>query len=157
KLAPIVPSDMVVPATFPGNSYGVGTGLHDSSAALIPYLVSFAKPFILISTGTWCISFNPFNMSPLTKEELKADCLCYMQYQGTPVKASRLFAGYEHEQEVKRIGAHFNQSTAKYRSLSFDTSFLNKLDDEGSEIPFPNRDLTSFISDVEAYHYLMLY
>src|SRR5690606_28180190 len=36
KLAPIVPSDTVVPATFPGESYGVGTGLHDSSAALIP-------------------------------------------------------------------------------------------------------------------------
>src|SRR3546814_2315325 len=44
KLAPIVPSDMVVEATFPGNSYGVGTGLHDSSAALIPYLVSFSEP-----------------------------------------------------------------------------------------------------------------
>src|SRR5690606_6236149 len=110
KLAPLRASDTVVPATFPGNSYVVGTGLHDSSAALIPYLISFQEPFVLVSTGTWCISFNPFNTTPLTEEELKADCLCYMQYQGKPVKASRLFAGHEHEQAVKRIAQHFNQS-----------------------------------------------
>src|SRR5690606_16400443 len=148
--APIVPSDTVVPATFPGESYGVGTGLHDSSAALIPYLVSFSKPFILISTGTWCITFNPFNKSPLTKEELKADCLCYMQYQGSPVKASRLFAGYEHEKEIKRIADFFNQSTAKYRSLSFDTSFFNQVNDAEQTVSFSERELTSFSSDVEA-------
>jgi len=156
KLAPIVSSDTVVQAAFPGNSYGVGTGLHDSSAALIPYLVSFNEPFVLISTGTWCISFNPFNSSPLTKEELKSDCLCYMQYQGTPVKASRLFAGYEHEKEVKRIAEYFNQSTSKYKNLSFDKGFLNHLDDKGNLSPFRDCDLASFSSDVEAYHYLML-
>ncbi|HRI80371.1 MAG TPA: FGGY family carbohydrate kinase, partial [Cyclobacteriaceae bacterium] len=74
-----------------------GSGLHDSSAALIPYLASFSEPFVLISTGTWCISLNPFNDSPLTDEELKQDCLCYLSYQGTPVKASRIFAGNDHE------------------------------------------------------------
>ncbi|HWZ02259.1 MAG TPA: FGGY family carbohydrate kinase, partial [Mucilaginibacter sp.] len=49
KLAPIVASDTVSPALFPGNSYKVGTGLHDSSAALIPYLINFHEPFVLIS------------------------------------------------------------------------------------------------------------
>src|SRR5450432_2968295 len=67
-----------------------GGGLHDSSAAMIPYLESFREPFVLISTGTWCISMNPFNDAPLTVEELKKDCLCYMSYQGRPIKASRL-------------------------------------------------------------------
>ena len=33
---------------------------------LIPYLVNFSMPFVLISTGTWCISMNPFNKTPLT-------------------------------------------------------------------------------------------
>jgi sugar (pentulose or hexulose) kinase len=47
-----------------------GSGLHDSSAALIPYLASFSDSFILISTGTWCISLNPFNASPLTDNDL---------------------------------------------------------------------------------------
>ena len=45
-----------------------GNGLHDSSAALVPYLISFNYPFVLISTGTWCISLNPFNHSPLLRQ-----------------------------------------------------------------------------------------
>ena len=82
KLPPIFPGNEVLPAAFPGNRYAVGVGLHDSSAALIPYLVNFHEPFILISTGTWCISLNPFNQTPLTNEELANDCLCYMTYEG---------------------------------------------------------------------------
>ena len=84
KLAPIVPSNSVMPAAFPGNNYAVGAGFHDSSAALVPYLVNFHEPFILLSTGTWCISLNPFNSSPLTADELENDCLCYLQYEGKP-------------------------------------------------------------------------
>src|SRR3569832_107871 len=103
KLAPIKSPAEALEACFPGNNYRVGIGLHDSSAALIPYLVSFSEPFILISTGTWCISMNPFNETPLTGNELQQDCLCFLQYQGKLVKASRLFAGNEHEQQVKRI------------------------------------------------------
>lgn len=87
----------------------VGVGLHDSSAALIPYLASFKAPFLLLSTGTWCIALNPFNQAPLTPEELSQDCLCYLSYEGRPVKASRLFAGHEHEQAVQRLGLDFSQ------------------------------------------------
>jgi hypothetical protein len=94
---------------------------------LIPYLVNFHEPFILISTGTWCISLNPFNQLPLTKEELKDDCLSYLQYQGKPVKASRLFSGYEHEQQVKRIAAHFKTDIIKYRNVPFDAKIIDRL------------------------------
>jgi sugar (pentulose or hexulose) kinase len=78
-------------------------GLHDSSAALIPYFSAFESPFILLSTGTWCISMNPFNHTPLTAQELQEDALCYLSYQGKPVKAARLFAGKFHEIEVKKL------------------------------------------------------
>lgn len=78
-------------------------GLHDSSAALIPYLKAFEEPFVLISTGTWCISLNPFNQSPLTVEELNQDTLCYLSYTGQPIKASRLFAGKKHEVELQKL------------------------------------------------------
>jgi hypothetical protein len=98
--------------------------LHDSSAALIPYLVNFHEPFILISTGTWCISLNPSNNSPLTKEELKNDCLCYMTYESKPVKASRIFAGYEHEQEVNRIGSYFNKQAGWYKHIEFNPGLI---------------------------------
>lgn len=164
KMAPLVPSSDVMPAVFPGNNYSIGTGLHDSSAALIPYLVNFHEPFILISTGTWCISMNPFNNTPLTKEELEQDCLCYMTFQRKPVKASRLFAGYEHELQVKRIAEHFNQPTLRYRTVDFDPAIIAELKEHN--VPnnrkpagitaFGERDLNSFSSDIVAYHQLML-
>lgn len=166
KLAPIVPADSVFQASFPGNNYAVGAGFHDSSAALIPYLVSFTKPFVLLSTGTWCISLNPFNEEPLTSSDLKADCLSYIHYQGKPVKASRLFAGYEHEQQTKRIASHFNVSTAKFKTIAFDALLAEHLREkteqsislspQDSLAIFGKRDLAKFGSDVEAYHQLML-
>lgn len=119
-LPPIASYNQVSPASFPGSTYSVGAGLHDSSAALIPYLVNFSEPFVLISSGTWCITLNPFNDTPLTQDELAKDCLCYLQYKGLPVKASRLFAGQEHEDAVKRIAAHFDQSPFFYRDIDFD-------------------------------------
>ena len=165
KLAPILPANEVLPAAFPGNSYSVGVGLHDSSAALIPYIVNFKEPFILISTGTWCISFNPFNEVPLTTEELEEDCLCYMTYEGKPVKASRLFAGYEHEQQVKRIAEHFKQHPGHYRNIDFDAGMIVKLQnryprkDERVDLKasaFVTRSIEQFETDIEAYHQLIL-
>ncbi|HVV56110.1 MAG TPA: FGGY family carbohydrate kinase, partial [Mucilaginibacter sp.] len=41
KLAPILPCNRVFDVTFKGKTAKIGTGLHDSSAALIPYLFSF--------------------------------------------------------------------------------------------------------------------
>lgn len=125
KLAPIVPSGAAVehPKTGIRNpKLKTGVGLHDSSAALIPYLACFQEPFVLISTGTWNISLNPFNDRPLTPEELKRDCLCYLSFHGKPVKASRLFAGYEHEQGVKRIAAQFGVAEDFYQKTGFETA-----------------------------------
>ena len=164
KLTPIVDGDAIFPASFPGNGYGVGVGLHDSSAALIPYLVNFHEPFVLISTGTWCISLNPFNHTPLTKAELEADCLCYMHYKGTPVKASRLFAGYEHEQQARRIAEHFGQPTSRYRNIGYDRSVVTKLRKAapgpgsigGKVSAFAQRNLSDYVSYEEAYHQLMV-
>jgi hypothetical protein len=62
-------------------------------------------------------SLNPFNDIPLTFEELQYDCLCYMHYQGKPVKASRLFSGYEHEIQTKRIAQHFGAENDFSRQL----------------------------------------
>lgn len=166
KLPPIAPSDMVVNPSLSDHVYAVGIGLHDSSAALIPYLVSFADPFVLISTGTWAISLNPFNERPLTKEELECDCLCYLQYMGKPVKASRLFLGHNHDEQVERIAAHFNQKREKYFTLPFGKDILKKGDlwFDGqhpnrksliADLKFASRDLSGFSSDSDAYHQLV--
>jgi L-fuculokinase len=177
KLAPIMPSSSVLPAKAPGGGLKngpqnrpqsgpalSGIGLHDSSAAMIPYLESFSEPFLLISTGTWCISMNPFNDSPLTVAELQKDCLCYMSYQGEPVKASRLFAGYEHEQQVQRLSAHFHTAPARAAEIRFDPGCARRLRSAGTPASgkdigpsaFQERPLTDFSSFEEAYHRLML-
>jgi L-fuculokinase len=145
KLAPIVSSTSVQPvATWGGvaaiGGVGVasiagggnpsviaGIGLHDSSASIIPYLESFREPFVLISTGTWCITMNPFNDEPLTVAELQQDCLCYMSYLGRPVKAARLFAGHDHEQQVKRLADHFHVSPAIAATVAFDPACVTDL------------------------------
>ncbi len=165
KLAPLQHCKHTVDANFSGSSFKSGIGVHDSSAALIPYLVNFHEPFILLSTGTWCISLNPFNNEPLTTEELKKDCLCYLSFEGRPVKASRLFAGHEHEQQLKRIAGHFQQQPEKFKTLLFDpvvaASLRRAEQEEAYETPvhtsvFDRRDLNDFESDTVAYHRLMM-
>ena len=107
------------------NNLTIGTGLHDSSAALIPYLATFKEQkFVLISTGTWCITLNPFNHTPLTDEELLQDCLAYLQYTGEPVKASRLFAGYEHEQIIKQLSEQFQKPLDYYKTIKFNPKYI---------------------------------
>ncbi|MEN5233878.1 FGGY-family carbohydrate kinase [Sphingobacterium faecium] len=160
KLAPIVQGNEVFDGAFPGSPYRVGPGLHDSSSALIPYLLNFHEPFILISTGTWCIAFNPFNHRALTVDELNQDCLFYQSYAGTPVKASRLFAGYEHELQSKRIADFFQVTTAKFRNLQINWSIVDQL--SLSEIDsdlkaFSTIPLERFQNYEEAYHSLVLY
>jgi len=159
KMAPITSGKDVFSATFPGNNYVVGTGFHDSSSALIPYLINFHEPFVLISTGTWCITLNPFAETNLSEEELKSDCLFYMTYDGTPVKASRLFAGYEHEVQAKRIADHFEVAVSKFRNIDIDWNIISTI--EESSISncnldrFAERDLTSFTDYTVAYHTLI--
>ena len=180
KLAPIMPSTSVLPTRvapnaraaanglMPGAIPIAGIGLHDSSAAMIPYLESFREPFMLISTGTWCISMNPFNSSPLTVAELQKDCLCYMSFQGRPVKASRLFAGYDHEQQVQRLAAHFHTAPEIAAQISYDPECAARLrsrneskSENDAVTPvtasvFHQRELGNFSSFEEAYHQLML-
>lgn len=169
KLAPIHPSNQAVEAIFMGRIYQVGIGLHDSSAALIPYLVNFQEPFILISTGTWCISLNPFNEEPLTLEQVHLNCLCYISYKGQPVKASRLFAGFEHEQQLKRLAAHYQKGVMYFRSMEFNAECLQELA-QRQQLPvdklmsapmakaevFDSRNLADYATPELAYHQLML-
>ncbi|MEO5564716.1 MAG: FGGY family carbohydrate kinase [Chitinophagaceae bacterium] len=153
-LPPIGQHDEVSPVLLSGNKCMTGIGLHDSSAALIPYLMNFHEPFVLISSGTWCISLNPFNNSPLTVDELKKDCLCYLDFKGNPVKASRLFAGHIHDEEVKRIADHFHTPTARYKNMTFNPELITQ--NNNIEISFDKRDLADFASCESAYHQLMM-
>jgi L-fuculokinase len=143
KLARIRESTETLPVRKPCPIPLAGIGVHDSSAALIPYLGTRTETFALISTGTWCITLSPFNQAPLTADELKNDCLCYLDHMGRPVKASRLFAGFEHEQRVLRLAHQYHKSPGYAATIDFDPDCITCLQ---SDPP---------ATFEEAYHLLM--
>ncbi|TSD67259.1 carbohydrate kinase [Inquilinus sp. KBS0705] len=155
KLPVITPVSQVYKAQKGIKGCATGIGMHDSSAALMPYLVNFNEPFMLLSTGTWCISLNPFNQQPLTTADLAADCLNYIQYNGKSVKASRLFTGYEHEQQAKRIAVQFGQSPATYRNMAYNASLMKNLPKIDKDKEFESIDLAIYKSGEQAYHGLI--
>lgn len=173
KLPPIQSSGTVHPVLIDKHNFLsagclAGIGLHDSSAAMIPYLESFTEPFVLISTGTWCISMNPFNQEPLTIAELQNDCLCYLTFKGRPMKSSRLFAGFEHEQQVKKLTVYFQKNNNAFHSVAYDPEIVSSLKAK-NDLPvferpaspigasaFAQRDFSGFTSFEEAYHRLMM-
>lgn len=143
----------------------IGIGLHDSSSALLPYVMAETEPFMLISTGTWCINLNSFNQAPLSIEQFSKDCLNYMTPQGNTTKASRVFFGREHDYQVERIAEHFKVEKDFYKnikpnpqSLTLSPQFIPACM-EGTG-PLPEKqdriwDLTPFVSAEMAYSVLM--
>ncbi|MFM7838385.1 MAG: carbohydrate kinase, partial [Chitinophagaceae bacterium] len=137
------------------HSFSVGVGIHDSSAALVPYLLQMEKPFVLISTGTWNIALNPFTQQTLTTEELENDCLCYLSYEGKPIKASRLFAGHWHHRLLTLLSERFSIAAAVIEQLPFNAELLprGEIGDTSWE-ELLARSLT-FPNAQQAYHYFL--
>jgi sugar (pentulose or hexulose) kinase len=127
-----------------GKPLEVGIGIHDSSASLAPYIENSPEPFILLSTGTWCINMNPFNEESLTMEQLKRDCLCYLGVHQKPVKSSRLFLGHIHEVNVKRLCSHFSKESDYFKKVVADEILMQSILDSG-KIFFSKGIPTDFI------------
>ena len=165
KIPPLLDAENTIEIA---GSVAVGGGLHDSSSAIIPYIINFTEPFVLLSTGTWSISLNPFNKIPLTFEELQHDCLCYLQYKQKPVKAARLFSGNEHEVQAKKIALHFGLPFDTIKEVIYDKVIIARLQEKGKkpskndsheivrESLFEKRNLADFETYEMAYHQLML-
>ena len=144
----------------------IGIGIHDSSASLVPYIKGTMEEFILISTGTWCIFMNPFNREPLTTEQLRKDCLCYLSVNQQQVKSSRLFLGYIHDVNVERLNAYFGMDASHYKKIGPAAGIVSRiLISKGKRIFFNGTlppdfidasvDLAHFPSFEEAYHQLV--
>lgn len=156
-LAPLVACNIV--AGYTPHGIPVGVGLHDSSAALIPYFSTIKEPFILLSTGTWCISLNPFNKEPLTTQQLEQDCLCYLSFEGNAVKASRLFAGQEHEDEIKRLATHFKKNEKAYLKVPLDKELASNVVSQylpkKKKKSFASQNVSLYKTYAEAYYNLL--
>jgi sugar (pentulose or hexulose) kinase len=122
-----VPVSIAFPVVQEGKCLEAGVGIHDSSASLAPYILSAPEPFVLVSTGTWCISMNPFNHEPLTANELQMDCLCFLGVHGKPVKSSRFFLGRIHDVNVARLQGYFQVEESAYKSLDPDREMISEL------------------------------
>lgn len=158
-------AEMRFPSPIP-----VGTGLHDSSSALVPYLQTLGRGFVLASTGTWIICLNPDAPFHLTDEDLARDRLYYLTPDARPVRSSRLFGGREHDVQAERITSHFGRS-ASTEAVELEpliTGFINENEWRGlvpAEMegtgPFPERpagtwNLSTFATAEEAYARLCL-
>ncbi len=139
QLGDTLPEPVSVETTFPakkiGKEFPVGVGIHDSSSSLVPYFMNSDEQFILVSTGTWCISMNPFNPEPLTAGQLKQDCLAYMSIQQNPVKSSRLFMGRIHDVNVKRLTDAFGVDDSAYKKVELDEKLLRELNRKNQRKP----------------------
>lgn len=165
QLAPLLPD----PIAAVVDGVLVGAGLHDSSAALLPYFDQPERPFVLVSTGTWAVTFNPFNRQPLTPELLRRDCLSYLAPSGQALPAARVFLGREHDYQVARIANHFHirpelrgefyKSQVKLRPLDEAAAPFRPWCMHGTG-PFPEQpaetwDLSGFRSATDAYQHLL--
>lgn len=118
-LPTIVSTETSINMNYNGKRIKIGVGIHDSSAALLPYVRSVNKNFVLVSTGTWSIALNPFTVHPISIETKDKDFINYMRINGKPVKASRLFLGNEYKIQVSKLDKHFGVSKDYHRHVKF--------------------------------------
>lgn len=163
-MAPIVSTETCVFKNYKGKSLKIGVGIHDSSAALIPYIRSIDKPFILVSTGTWSVSLNPFSIKNLSEIDIQEGCINYMQVNGNPVKSSRILLGGNYQPLVKKLGEFFQVSQDFHKTIQFDRalylSMINNFEPvffkKGLENLSLDLNKVAFENIEQAYHHLMI-
>lgn len=166
KILPsIVDTGTSINTKLEGHHIQVGVGIHDSSSALLPYIQSIDKEFILLSTGTWSITLNSFCKEPLTDEDTGSNCIYYMCINGQPVKAARFFLGNEYNEQIKKLDNLFGVSEDHHKTVYFDNDIYSKLRDNFThkfrwvslDVDLPkNMTPLQFNSYEEGYHQLML-
>jgi sugar (pentulose or hexulose) kinase len=85
----------------------VTMGIHDSNASLLPHFAkkgisaAGAAPFVLNSTGTWCVLMHPVESYRFRPGELGKVVFFNTSALGTPVKTSIFLGGQEFETWMK--------------------------------------------------------
>ncbi|HEU4791684.1 MAG TPA: FGGY family carbohydrate kinase [Flavobacterium sp.] len=165
-LPPIVPTSASINTTYRDKKIKIGVGIHDSSSALLPYILSKKKPFLLLSTGTWSIALNPFNSESLSREDIANNCLNYLRIDGKRVKASRFFMGNEYRLQVEKLCEYYHKEYGYHREVQFDPDiYLGLIEKPAVYFKFegislqrlPQKtELALFATFEEAYHQLMI-
>lgn len=166
---PVQPTTAALDVEVDGKKIKASIGIHDSSAALLPYVLANREAFLLVSTGTWSITLNPFSRQTLSRDDLDRDCLNFLQPNGRPVRAARLFLGNEYKLWITQLARHFNVPYETHRKLEPNEALMKKLDQKDQKVyqwesiqkpgmsasHKETTNLTRFSSYEEAYHQLI--
>ncbi len=83
----------------------VTVGIHDSNAALLPYLVKFGeRDFVLNSTGTWCVAMHRVPSIAYRPDELGRKVIFNLDALGNAQKVSFLMGGMDYALYHDAIG-----------------------------------------------------
>lgn len=126
-LPTIVSTETSINMNYNGRRIKIGVGIHDSSSALLPYVRSIKKKFVLVSTGTWSITLNPFADHPIIEDTNDKDSINYMRINGKPVKATRLFLGNEYKIQVGKLHKHYNVAEDTHRHIKFNYDIYSEI------------------------------
>jgi sugar (pentulose or hexulose) kinase len=165
KLPPIISTETSINMNYNGKRIKIGVGIHDSSAALLPYVRSVKEKFILVSTGTWSIALNPFTEQLLSEKDIENNCINYMRINGKPVKSSRLFLGNEYSLQVKELTEKFEVEKDHHKSVTFNyDTFFDIIKDFNYSFRWKNiidknmpiQTEVTYDNFDHAYHHLMI-
>ncbi|MFL1011721.1 FGGY-family carbohydrate kinase [Flavisericum labens] len=165
KILPtIVSTETSINMNYNGKRIKIGVGIHDSSSALLPYVRSVKKKFVLVSTGTWSITLNPFTDHPIVEDTDAEDSINYMRINGKPVKATRLFLGNEYKIQVSKLGEHFGVDEDYHRHVKFNYEVYSEIMHDFkhmfkwesiSDPDMPSETKITYNKFEHAYHQLM--
>jgi len=164
-LPTIVSTETSINMNYNGKRIKIGVGIHDSSSALLPYVRSVKKKFVLVSTGTWSITLNPHTDHPIIADTDTADSINYMRINGKPVKATRLFLGNEYKIQVNKLHKRFGVSEDYHRHVKFNyDTYLEIVEnfkhmfkwESITDIDMPSETKITYNKFENAYHQLMM-
>lgn len=140
--------------------------INSATVSIMPYLKDTDKPFILVSTGTWCIFMNPFDREPLTGEQIEAGNVEIMSVAGQQVKSSRFLLGEIHDRNITMLDDHFGVTGELYKTIKIKSKKIGKMQVNKRGRSFfrhgipdgmadSEADLTHFLTYADAYHQMM--
>lgn len=167
KFPEVVEANVVSPA-LKDKSIAVGVGLLSCVSSLLMY-DKILEPYVLSSSRDWTINSNPFTKKRLSAKSLEAHSFSFELPNKSYVHASRVFAGNEHQRQVKYLSEYFNKPLNYYKRVKYDADLVWKLRDKFPQATpdttdprllldcaFVERNINQFKGYEEAYHQFML-
>lgn len=142
------------------------SSIDSTTASLIPYLRGSDRPFILVSTGTWCTFMNPFDSGPFEKEPENEDIRGIRAVGRQQVKYSQFHLGEIHDRNVTMLDDHFGVTGELYKTIKIKNKKIEKIRaNRRGRVFFRHgipegyadtaADLSHFLTYADAYHQMM--